>query len=225
MLQEIIDLGKAACMELKIMLPREIYPYIGRLKYRTSYGQNVYYHSIEVANLAGMIAGELKTNPDLAKKAGLLHDIGKAIKTTGESVHSTLGAEVAQKYGIEPEVVNAIAAHHNETEVKYIEGYIIVSADAISAARPGARRESFEDYVKRLQTLEAAATSFEGVEKAYAIQAGREVRVFAQSDLVNDDAAYILARDIAKKIENEMKYPGQIKVTLIRETRVIEYAK
>jgi ribonuclease Y len=225
MSQEIIDAGKAACMELKIMLPREIYPYIGRLKYRTSYGQNVYYHSIEVANLAGMIAGELKTNADLAKKAGLLHDIGKAIKTTGESVHSILGAEVAQKYGIEPEVVNAIAAHHNETEVKYIEGYIIISADAISAARPGARRESFEDYVKRLQTLEAAATSFEGVEKAYAIQAGREVRVFAQSDLVNDDAAYILARDIAKKIENEMKYPGQIKVTLIRETRVIEYAK
>lgn len=223
--QEIIEAGKQACMDLKVTLPRDLYPYIGRLKYRTSYGQNVYHHSIEVANLAGMIAGELRTNPDHAKMAGLLHDIGKGIKTTGESVHSVLGAEVARKFGVPENIVNAIAAHHGEAELKFIEASIVMAADAISAARPGARRESFEDYLKRLQNLEAIATSFEGIEKAFAIQAGREVRVFVQSDKVTDETAQILSKDIAKKIENEMRYPGQIKVTLIRETRVVEYAK
>jgi len=223
--QEMIEAGKQACIDLKISLPRELYPYIGRLKYRTSYGQNVYYHSIEVANFAGMIAGELKSNVDHAKIAGLLHDIGKGIKTIGEGVHSTVGAEVAHKYGLPDNIVNAIAAHHGETEVKYVEASIIMAADAISASRPGARRESFEEYLKRLQNLETIATSFQGVEKAYAIQAGREVRVFVSSEVVDDEAAYIIAKDIAKKIENEMKYPGQIKITLIRETRVVEYAK
>ncbi len=223
--QEIIELGKQASMDLKINLPRELYAYVGRLKYRTSYGQNVYYHSIEVANLAGMIAGELRSNVDNAKIAGLLHDIGKGIKSTGEGVHSLVGAEVAHKFGISENIVNAIAAHHGEVEAKYIEASIVTAADAISAARPGARRESFEDYLKRLQNLESIATSFQGIEKAYAIQAGREVRVFVASDVVNDESAYILTKDIAKKIESEMRYPGQIKVTLIRETRVVEYAK
>ncbi|MEJ5285313.1 MAG: ribonuclease Y [Brevinematales bacterium] len=223
--QEIFEEGKRACIELKINLPRDLYPYIGRLKYRTSYGQNVYYHSIEVANLSGLIAAEIGSNVDYAKMAGLLHDIGKGINVVGEGVHSTLGAEVAQKYGLPECVVNAIASHHGEVEAKFIESSIVIAADAISASRPGARRESFEDYLKRLQTLEAIATSFEGIEKAYAIQAGREVRVFVKSDVVNDEKAYLIARDIAKRIENEMKYPGQIKVTLIRETRVIEYAR
>lgn len=223
--QEIIEAGKQACMDLKVSLPRELYPYIGRLKYRTSYGQNVYQHSLEVANLSGMIAGELRTNVDHAKIAGLLHDIGKGIKTTGEGVHSTVGADVAHKHGMPENIVNAIAAHHGETELKFIEASIVMASDAISAARPGARRESFEDYLKRLQNLEAIATSFEGIEKAFAIQAGREVRVFVQSEKVNDEKAQILSKDIAKKIENEMRYPGQIKVTLIRETRVVEYAK
>ena len=223
--QGIIELGKQACIELKISLPRELYPYIGRLKYRTSYGQNVYFHSIEVANLSGMIAGELKSNVDHAKMAGLLHDIGKGMKTTGDGVHSLLGAEVANKFGMPENVTNAISSHHGEVEAKFIEAAIVMAADAISAARPGARRESFEDYLKRLHNLESIATSFQGIEKAYAIQAGREVRVFVASDQVNDESALILVKDIAKKIENEMKYPGQIKVTLIRETRVVEYAR
>lgn len=223
--QNMVDAGKQACIDLKIVLPRELYPYIGRLKYRTSYGQNVYDHAIEVANIAGMIAGELRANVEYAKMAGLLHDIGKGIKTLGEGVHATVGADVASKYGLPDEVVNAIAAHHGEVEVKYLTAAIVSAADAISASRPGARRESFENYIKRLQSLEAAATSFEGVEKAYAIQAGREVRVFVASDKVDDQKAAIMARDIAKKIESEMKYPGQIKITLIRETRIIEYAR
>jgi len=223
--QNIVDAGKQACIDLKIVLPRELYPYIGRLKYRTSYGQNVYDHAIEVANLAGMIAGELRSHVEYAKMAGLLHDIGKGIKTLGEGVHATVGADVASKYGLPDEVINAIAAHHGEVEAKYLTAAIVSAADAISASRPGARRESFENYIKRLQSLEAAATSFEGVEKAYAIQAGREVRVFVASDKVDDQKATIMARDIAKKIENEMKYPGQIKITLIRETRIIEYAR
>jgi len=223
--QNIVDAGKQACIDLKIILPRELYPYIGRLKYRTSYGQNVYDHSIEVANLAGMIAGELKTNVEYAKMAGLLHDIGKGIKTLGEGVHATVGADVASKYGLPEEVINAIASHHGEVEAKFLTAAIVSAADAISASRPGARRESFENYIKRLQTLEAAATSFDGVEKAYTIQAGREVRVFVASEKVDDQSAAILARDIAKKIESEMKYPGQIKITLIRETRIVEYAR
>jgi len=223
--QDIINAGKQACVELKVSLPRELYPYIGRLKYRTSYGQNVYYHSLEVANIAAMIAASLKSNVDFAKQAGLLHDIGKTMKSVGDGGHALLSAKVAQKYGLDDRVVNAIAAHHQEEEAKYIEAHIMITADAISAARPGARRESFDDYIERLHSLEKIATDFEGVEKAYAIQAGREVRVFVSSDQVADDATLILARDIAKKIETSMKYPGQIKITLIRENRVIEYAR
>ncbi len=223
--QEIIEAGKQACIDLKLSLPRELYPYVGRLKYRTSYGQNIYQHSIEVANIAGMLAGELKTNVETAKIAGLLHDIGKSIKTTGEGGHAVVGAEVVSKFGLGDEIVNAIAAHHGEVEPKFIESSLIIAADAISASRPGARRESFEDYIKRLQVLESIANSFEGVEKSFAIQAGREIRVFVNSENITDENSYLVARDIAKKIEGEMKYPGQIKVTLIRETRIIEYAK
>ncbi len=223
--QEIINAGKQACIKLKLSLPRELYPYIGRLKYRTSYGQNVYYHSIEVANIAGMIAGALKTNIDFAKQAGLLHDIGKTMKTVGDGGHALLSAEIAAKFNLDDRVVNAIASHHQEVEQKYIEAHIMLAADAISAARPGARRESFDDYIERLQNLEKIATDYEGVEKAYAIQAGREIRVFVSSDSVSDEGSLILARDIAKKIENTMKYPGQIKITLIRENRVVEYAR
>lgn len=223
--QEIGELGKRACIDLKIHLPRELYPYIGRLKYRTSYGQNVLGHSIEVANLAGMIAGEIGANVENAKTAGILHDIGKAMPSIGEGGHAVLGADVLKKYSMDAVIINAVAAHHYEVEPEYIESSIIIAADAISASRPGARRESFEDYLKRLTTLEGIATSFDGVEKAFAIQAGREIRVFVSSEAVNDDSAFLLARDIAKNIEEGMKYPGQIKVTLIRETRVIEYAK
>lgn len=223
--QEIINAGKQACIQLKLSLPRELYPYIGRLKFRTSYGQNVYAHSIEVANIAGMLAASLKTNQDFAKQAGLLHDIGKTMKTVGDGGHALISAEIASKYNLDERVVNAIASHHQEVEAKYIEAHILLAADAISAARPGARRESMDDYIERLQNLEKIATDFEGVEKAYAIQAGREVRVFVASDTVSDEGSLILARDIAKKVETTMKYPGQIKITLIRENRVVEYAR
>ncbi len=222
---EIVEAGKQACQDLKVNLPRGMYPYIGRLKYRTSYGQNVYKHSIEVANLGGMLAGELNIDINTVKIACLLHDIGKTIKSTGEGGHAILGAEVARKFGLPEQVVNAIACHHGEEECKFIEGSIVMLCDAISAARPGARRESFDDYIKRLQQLEELSLSCEGIDKAFAIQAGREVRVFATPDKISDEQAYITAREIAKKIEDNMQYPGQIKVTLIRETRVTEYAK
>ncbi|MGL4367732.1 MAG: ribonuclease Y [Brevinemataceae bacterium] len=222
---DIVEAGKLACQELKVNIPRGLYPYIGRLKYRTSYGQNVYRHSIEVANLAGMLAGELNIDIESAKIACLLHDIGKTIKTTGEGGHAILGAEVARKFGLSERIVNAIACHHGEEECKFIEGSLVMLCDAISAARPGARRESFDDYIKRLHQLEELSLSCEGVEKAHAIQAGREVRVFVTAEKVTDDQAYGIARDIAKKIEGNMQYPGQIKVTLIREMRVVEYAK
>ncbi|SFB73734.1 ribonucrease Y [Brevinema andersonii] len=222
---DIVEAGKQACQDLKVNLPRGIYPYIGRLKYRTSYGQNVYKHSIEVANIAGMLAGELKIDVESAKIACLLHDIGKTIKSTGEGGHALLGAEIARKFGLPENIVNAIACHHGEEECRFIEGSLVMLCDAISAARPGARRESFDDYIKRLQQLEELSLSCEGVEKAYAIQAGREVRVFVTAETVPDERAYIIAREIAKKIEDNMQYPGQIKVTLIREMRVIEYAR
>ncbi|OHD57083.1 MAG: ribonuclease Y [Spirochaetes bacterium GWF1_51_8] len=223
--QEIVELGKQACIDLKVTLPRDLYPYIGRLKYRTSYGQNIYFHSIEVANIAGMLAGEIGSNIDNAKIAGLLHDIGKSIKSNGDGSHALSGAEVVRKYGMDEGIVNAIASHHGEVEPKFVEASLIVAADAISASRPGARRESFEDYIKRLHTLESIATSIEGVDKAYAIQAGREIRIFVNSEQINDETSLMVARDIAKKIEGTMKYPGQIKVTVIRETRVVEYAR
>ena len=172
-----------------------------------------------------MIAGELNIDIESAKIACLLHDIGKTIKSTGEGGHAILGAEVARKFGLSDRIVNAIACHHGEEECRFIEGSIVMLCDALSAARPGARRESFDDYIKRLQQLEELSLSCEGVEKAFAIQAGREVRVFVTPEKVTDEQAYIIARDIAKKIEDTMQYPGQIKVTLIREMRVTEYAK
>lgn len=221
----IVEAGKQACQDLKINLPRGLYPYIGRLKYRTSYGQNVYKHSVEVANIGGIIAGELGIEIESVKIACLLHDIGKTIKSSGDGGHAILGAEVAKKFGLSDRIVNAIASHHGEEECKYIEGSIVMLCDAISAARPGARRESFEEYIKRLQQLEEISLSCSGVEKAFAIQAGREVRAFVTSEDVSDESAFTIARDIAKKIEEQMNYPGQIKITLIREMRVVEYAR
>ena len=198
---------------------------LGRLKYRTSYGQNVLLHSKEVSHLAGIIAAELGLNIKQAKRAGLLHDVGKALTHDIEGSHAIIGAELIRRLHEDEEICHAIEAHHSEVEVKSILDVIIQAADQISGGRPGARRETLESYVKRLETLEKIATEFNGIEKAYAIQAGREIRVMVRSDEVNEDMAMVLARDIADKIENEMEYPGQIRVTVIRESRAIEYAK
>jgi ribonuclease Y len=198
---------------------------LGRLKYRTSYGQNVLNHSIESAYLAGMIAGELGANVTQAKKAGLLHDLGKAIDREVEGSHAAIGAELVQRWDKSPEIAQAIGEHHNEAPTTSILGYIISAADAISGARPGARREALENYIKRLETLENIANSFTGVEKSFAIQAGREIRILVKPDQVNDLDSVRLARDIVKKIEEGMEYPGQIKVTVIRETRAVDFAK
>jgi len=203
----------------------EIIKVLGKLRYRTSYGQNVLQHSIEVAFLAGTIASELGINPTIAKRAGLLHDIGKALDSEIEGPHALIGAKFAAKYGESPDVVHAIAAHHEDEEQKTIEAILVQAADAISAARPGARRETLETYIKRLEKLENVANSFEGVEKSYAIQAGREVRIMVRPDQIDDTKAAKMARDIVRKIEEELEYPGQIKVTVIRETRTVEYAK
>jgi len=203
----------------------EVVKLLGKLKYRTSYGQNVLKHSIEVCHLAGVMAGELGADIHVAKRAGLLHDIGKAVDHETEGPHAVIGANLAKKYREVPEVVHAIAAHHNDVEPKSIEAILVQAADAISAARPGARRETLEAYIKRLEKLEEIADSFKGVEKAYAIQAGREVRIMVKPEHVDDLEAIQLAREIAKKIEKELEYPGQIKVNVIRETRAVEYAK
>jgi ribonuclease Y len=198
---------------------------LGRLHFRTSYGQNVLGHSKEVALLAGLLAAETGADKELAKRAALLHDIGKGIETDGDENHAELGAELARKIGEEARVVNAIMAHHNDVEPECIEAVIVQVADAISAARPGARRETLDNYIKRLENLEGIAESFGGVEKAYAIQAGRELRIMVNNNTVSDQEAKGLAKDIAKKIEAELRYPGRIKVTIIRETRVVEYAR
>ncbi|MDK2836656.1 MAG: ribonucrease [Thermosediminibacterales bacterium] len=203
----------------------EIVKLLGKLKFRTSYGQNVLKHSIEVAHLAGVMAAELGADIQVAKRAGLLHDIGKAIDHEVEGPHATIGAELAKKFRETPEVVHAIAAHHNDVEPKSIEAILVQAADAISAARPGARRETLESYIKRLEKLEEIADSFKGVEKAYAIQAGREVRIMVKPEDVDDYEAAQIARSVAKKIEEELEYPGQIKVNVIREIRAVEYAK
>lgn len=198
---------------------------LGRLKYRTSYGQNVLQHSREVAYLAGIMAGELGVDIKLAKRAGLLHDIGKAIDHEVEGSHQEIGANIAKKYGENPKVINAIMIHHGEGEPATVEAALVAASDALSAARPGVRRESIENYLKRLDKLEQMALSYKGVEKCYAIQAGREVRIIVKPEDVTDEMSSLISRELAKKIESEMTYPGQIKVTVIRESRYVEYAK
>jgi len=224
--ESMVDEGEKYAFELGIPgLSRDALLHVGKLKYRTSYGQNVLSHSIEVANIAAIMAGELKLDVQVAKRAGLLHDIGKVAVVEGEGSHALIGADMAKKYGESEKVVNIIASHHNDKEPESFEALIIQVADAISASRPGARRESLENYVKRLEDLENIATSFKGVEKCFAIQAGREIRVLVSNDLVSDERAQILAREVAGRIENELKYPGIVRVTVIRETRAVEFAK
>jgi len=203
----------------------ELIKLLGRLKYRTSYGQNVLMHSIEVSYIAGMIADELGIEPALARRAGLLHDIGKALNHEVEGSHAQIGVDIAKKYRENKEVIHAIEAHHNDVEPQTLVAVIVQAADAISAARPGARREDIENYIKRLQKLEEIANSFNGVEKSFAIQAGRELRLMVKPEVINDESMALIAREIVRKIETEMEYPGQIKVHVIRESRAIEYAK
>ena len=218
--------GDKAVMDLGIhSLHPDLVKLIGRLKYRTSFGQKVLNHSIEVAWLAGLMAGELGVNVQMARRAGLLHDIGKALDHEIEGSHVQIGVDICKKYRENPQIIHAVEAHHGDVEPKTTLAFIIMAADAISAARPGARRENMESYIKRLETLEALCNGFEGVESSYAVQAGREVRILVQPDKVSDDQVVLLARNVAKKIESELDYPGQIKVSVIRESRATEYAK
>lgn len=218
--------GEKAVFDLGLSgIHPEVIKLLGRLKYRTSYGQNVLQHSREVAYLAGIMAGELGVDIKLAKRAGLLHDIGKAIDHEVEGSHQEIGANIAKKYGENPKVINAIMIHHGEGEPATVEAALVAASDALSAARPGARRESIENYLKRLEKLEQMALSYKGVEKCYAIQAGREVRIIVKPEDVTDEMSSLISRELAKKIESEMTYPGQIKVTVIRESRYVEYAK
>ena len=218
--------GERAVLETGVIgLHPDIVKLIGKLKYRTSYGQNVLNHSIEVSNLARIMAEELGLDTKLARRAGLLHDIGKALDHDMEGTHVEIGVEVLRKYKENPLVINAVEAHHGDVEPQTLEAVLVQAADAISASRPGARRETLEAYIKRLQNLEEIADSFEGVDKSFAIEAGREVRVVVKPEKISDDKMTILARDLSKKIEAEMDYPGQIKVNVIRETRVVDYAK
>jgi ribonuclease Y len=218
--------GERAVFETNIHgLNPEIIKLLGRMHFRTSYGQNVLNHSIEVAHIAGLMAAELGVDITTAKRAGLLHDIGKSIDHETEGSHVQIGVDVCKKYKESPDVIHAIEAHHGDVETRTVVAALVQAADAISAARPGARSENLENYIKRLEKLEEICTSFDGVEKSYAIQAGREVRIMVQPEKFNDERMVIVAREIAKKIENEMNYPGQIKINLIRESRVVDYAK
>ena len=203
----------------------ELIKLLGRQKYRTSYGQNVLNHSIEVAHIAGLLASELGVDVALAKRAGLLHDLGKSVDHEMEGSHVQLGVELARKYNESPDVIHAIEAHHNDVEPRTVIACLVQAADAISAARPGARRENVENYIRRLEKLEELTGTYPGVEKSYAIQAGREVRIMVKPEDVSEDNMIILARELTKKIESELEYPGQIKVNVIRETKVVEYAK
>ena len=218
--------GERAVLETNVHgLNHELVKLLGRLRFRTSYRQNVLNHSIEVAHLAGMMASELGVDANLARRAGLLHDIGKALSYEIEGSHVQIGVDVCKKYKESADVIHAIEAHHGDVETRTVVAALVQAADAISAARPGARSENYENYIKRLQKLEEICTSYDGVEKSFAIQAGREVRIMIQPEKINDEKMVLVAREIAKRIEDEMDYPGQIKVNLIRESRVVEYAK
>lgn len=224
--KEIVDAGEEALIELGIpAMHPEIIKTLGRLKYRTSYGQNVLVHSIEVAKLSANLAAEIGADTALAKRAGLLHDIGKVLESDIEASHAIIGGEFLKKFGEKPNVLNAVMAHHNEVEFESVEAIIVQAADAVSASRPGARRETLTAYLKRLENLEEIANSFDGVESSFAIQAGRELRIIVNPDSMTDDEAIKMSREVAKRIEDTMQYPGQIKVTIVRETRAIEFAK
>ena len=224
--QKIKAEGENAALDMGVMgLNKELIKTLGRLYYRTSYGQNVLKHSLEVGHIAGMLAAELGANVHVAKRAGLLHDIGKAVDQTQEGTHIELGVELARKYGEKEEIIHAIEAHHDDVTANTIEAVLVKLADAASAGRPGSRRDTLEIYIKRLQKLEEIATSYEGIKQSFAVQAGREVRVIVQPDMFDDVTSAKLARDIAKRIEDEMDYPGQIRVTVVREFRATELAK
>jgi ribonuclease Y len=222
----ILEAGEEALLEtgIKTMHP-ELVKLIGQLRFRSSYGQNALNHSLEVAHVAGIMAAELHLDESIARRAGLLHDIGKAVDHQVEGPHALIGRDIAKRYGETPEIVSAIASHHEDEEMTTVYDVLIAAADAVSASRPGARRESLDSYIRRLEKLESLAKTFKGVSKAYAIQAGREVRVMVSPGVTDDGAIQKMAFDIARKIEDEMKYPGQIKVVVVRETRSVEYAK
>jgi ribonuclease Y len=224
--EQVMEIGERTIIELGIHgLHKELVRVVGKMRFRSSYGQNLLMHSREVANLCGIMAAELGMNPKLAKRAGLLHDIGKVPDEETELSHALLGGKLAEKYGENPAVVNAIAAHHDETEMQYVISPIIQACDAISGARPGARREIMQQYIQRIKDLENLALTYTGVEKAYAIQAGRELRVIVEADKVSDSDSEKLSFEMAQKIQTEMTYPGQIRVTVIREKRTVNVAR